>query len=232
MLFSLDFRNGKLGDDGGVIPGAAAAIAGLKGVARVLIAAHEHGAGCIIEHPVSRRAGSPFAIPGRERHSTMWDTDVGKALTKVLGLVSIFGDQCPPPSNALHQKTTQWSVTKYWLVPASKDLNLKCNHPKNSHGTLRSPATATTVFATADTGVYTGGLCKVLVRVSLEGQKARVADLKSTLELSSVSCRRLVQNRLLPPVLLRLPAAEAPPLIPPHHPPSIGPSSMLRGPTH
>ena len=29
------------------------------------------GSGIIIEHPVSRAKGSPFAIPGRELHSTM-----------------------------------------------------------------------------------------------------------------------------------------------------------------
>ena len=125
-----------------------------------------------MEHPVSRRKGSRFAIPGRELHSTMWDTSVLIALNEVMQFTSICGDLCPPPLNGSSQKTTNWMATRHWVLPVSKRLNKTCSHPAGTHKTLRSEADATTIFATAETGVYSSGVCKELVLVALGGASA------------------------------------------------------------
>jgi hypothetical protein len=172
VLFSTLFPDGKRDAHGRVIAGAAEVIKGLDNMCTVLLAGHSHGAGVLVEHPVSRRKGSRFAIPGRELHSTMWDTSVLIALNEVMQFTSICGDLCPPPLNGSSQKTTNWMATRHWVLPVSKRLNKICSHPAGTHKTLRSEADATTIFATAETGVYSSGLCKELVLVALEGASA------------------------------------------------------------
>ena len=150
ILFSTRFPDGKRDAQGRVIDGAADVIKGLESMCNILLAGHSHGAGVLVEHPVSRKKGSRFAIPGREFHSTMWDTSVMIALNEVMQFTSIFGDLCPPPLNGSSQKTTNWMATRHWVVAASKRLNKLCPHPVGTHKSLRSDANETTNFATAE----------------------------------------------------------------------------------
>lgn len=105
----------------------------------------------------------------------MWDTAVMTALNEVMRFTSNYGDLCPPLKGP-SQKTTNKAATKYWVQPASKCFNKMCPHPGNAHKSLRSDPDATTVFATAETGVYTSGLCRELVLVAMEGEASRARN--------------------------------------------------------
>ena len=54
----MDFPDRKCDGHGRVIDGAAAVIASFENRCKILLAAHSHGAGVLVEHPVSRREGS------------------------------------------------------------------------------------------------------------------------------------------------------------------------------
>ena len=56
---------------------------------KICRAAMSHGAHVVIENPVARGAGSQYAIPGRENHSSLWDY---------------------PPKRLAHQAVVQFQV--------------------------------------------------------------------------------------------------------------------------
>eukprot|EP00962_Isochrysis_galbana_P023507 scaffold7111_cov126-Isochrysis_galbana.AAC.2 len=60
--------------NGAVHPRAAAGNLVLCNCLRIIRAALAHDAAFILESPVSRASGSPYAIAGREKHASMWDT--------------------------------------------------------------------------------------------------------------------------------------------------------------
>ena len=177
ILFSLDFVDGKMGDDGGRLPAATVIIENLEDLGMIMRAAHTGGAGIIIEHPVSRAEGSPFAIPGRERHSTMWDTSVMKKVGIDLAIEHIYGDQCMLGADT--PKTTDWGCTKPFASSAAVVLGKRCDHPSDFHGSLRSDLREKLHFATKTSGVYSSGVCLGLVRVSKEGFLAQAKERSS-----------------------------------------------------
>ena len=57
-------------------------------------AATAHGAAFIFEHPVSRAAHSPYAIPGREKHAAVWDTSFWETFAAQADARYVEFDQC------------------------------------------------------------------------------------------------------------------------------------------
>ena len=180
VIFSNDFPNGVEDADGYVVQDAQAALALWQQVFTVLTEAKSAGTEIILEQPVGRGTGSPFAIPGKEWHTTIFHTDMGAAFAKWAPLSEVHFDQCSPPINAPTQKTTAMHCTsRAYPVVLAAFGSLKCKHPDGHEKSLRTTDSDGVHFNTADPEVYTEGMCRLiayvahlLLRLTQKGQAA------------------------------------------------------------
>jgi hypothetical protein len=90
----LSSPDGFVRDDGAIRSRAAEGNAVLQACLRIALAAASHNAAVAFESPVSRGAGTKYAISGREAHAAMWDTSFWRAFAAQVGDASVDFDQC------------------------------------------------------------------------------------------------------------------------------------------
>ena len=115
--------------------------------------------GCVaFESPVSRAAGSPFAIPGREKHASFWTHPRIGAITRILSLHPVFFDQCM--SGCAAMKTTQLSCTPNLAAALHRNFApLHCDGAHQHASLLGGRDVATGAFPSKATAAYTGDTC-------------------------------------------------------------------------
>ena len=133
---------------------------------------HSHGGKVLIEHPAGHGAHSMWPIKGREKHSTLFDTDIFKAFTKDVPGERCYCDQCMFGADT--RKTTQWYCNEAAYAGASKYLSVQCSeentedHPyphtaslvgKDEHGAWKSKGSET----------YKPPLCRAIALAILDG---------------------------------------------------------------
>ena len=133
---------------------------------------HSHGGKILIEHPAGHGAHSMWPIKGREKHSTLFDTDIFKAFTKDVPGERCYCDQCMFGADT--RKTTQWYCNEAAYAGASKYLSVQCSeentedHPyphtaslvgKDEHGAWKSKGSET----------YKPPLCRAIALAILDG---------------------------------------------------------------
>ena len=140
----------------------------------------------IIEQPVWRGAGSPHAIPGKEWHTTIFHTSIGKSAVSKMELKEIPFDQGAEPINVSSQKTTSlWCTKKVFPLVMNKFGSLKTSMKA---GSLSKPRLGESgAFSTAGSEVYTPAMCEMLAEVAHELLKTR----RSWAEVVSSPSRRL-----------------------------------------
>ena len=94
-----------------------------------------HGGHVIVENPVHRGAGSQFAIPGREQHSSLWQYPPMVAFSQKHDMrVTVF-DQCRCGADSM--KTTQLLSSPSVHEHVHRRLApLMCNHTHGEHAKL------------------------------------------------------------------------------------------------
>ena len=118
-----------------------------------------HGGFSFYESPVSRAAHSPFAIPGREDHASMWDDE---ALSDHLeaGLYEhLVFDQCCTRDHPCVQKTTQLSATRRLAAALRKRfMHLRCRLPSSQHVSVPGGPRADGTFASEELSRYSSDM--------------------------------------------------------------------------
>ena len=172
VLFNKDYPDGDVDAAGEVKPEAKEALL-MWGICFFLMeAACKAEAEVIIEQPVWRGAGSPHAIPGKEWHSTIFHTEVGKKAVSSMQLKEIPFDQGAEPINAPTQKTTSlWCTKKVYPLVMNKFGSLKTTMQS---GTLKTPRqNESGAFSTSGSEAYPPAMCELLAEVAHELLKKR-----------------------------------------------------------
>ena len=119
-----------------------------------------------------RGAGSPHAIPGKEWHTTIFHTSIGRNAVSKMELKEIPFDQGTEPINAPTQKTTSlWCTPKVFPHVMNKFGSLKTSMQA---GSLNKPRLSESgAFSTAGSKAYTPAMCKMLAEVAHELLKTR-----------------------------------------------------------
>ena len=87
VIFNSDYPDGIKDESGVIVPEAKAALDLWMIVFTLLeVAVEKCECEVIIEQPVKRGGNSPFAIPGKKWHTTVYDTTIGKKAIEVLKL--------------------------------------------------------------------------------------------------------------------------------------------------
>ena len=107
----------------------------LDGAIAAADAVAAHGGVFVFEHPVPRGEGSDFAMPGREKHASMFDDPAMKALIQRHGATHTDFDLCRV--GAMHVKTTRLCSSPT-IAPHVAQLfgHLTCNCP-GGHAPMR-----------------------------------------------------------------------------------------------
>jgi hypothetical protein len=169
VILNSDHPDGIKDERGVIVPEAKAALNLWMIVFTLLdVAVAKCGCKVIIEHPVKRGGNSPFAIPGKEWHTTVYDTSIGKKAIEVLKLKVVPFDQGAPPINASTQKTTSFHCTpKIYPLVMRKFGSLKVS-PMLGKSLKGGADRAGVQFATKGSEVYTPGMCKMIVELAQE----------------------------------------------------------------
>ena len=132
----------------------------------------------IIEQPVKRGGNSPFAIPGKKWHTTVYDTTIGKKAIEVLKLKEVPFDQGAPPINASTQKTTSFHCTpKIFPLVMRRFGSLKVSPMLGK--SLKGGADGMQ-FATKGSEVYTTGMCKMIADLTQEYTRLLLSSTSET----------------------------------------------------
>ena len=110
VLFDLDSPDGILDEDGELPMEVAMALNDVRFLAALFRATKGTTKVLILEHPASQAEGSPYAAPGRERHSTISDTSIMRAVRDELELEMVHTEQ--GASGAKTRKPTTLLGTK------------------------------------------------------------------------------------------------------------------------
>ena len=183
-VFDIHFPDGKLDDRGELLPDAATAINMLSACASLCRAGHEkakqrgHKFELLFEHPVARTKGSAHAIPGREVHSTMWDTKIFKELKRDTSMTHIVFAQCADIIGAPQQKMTRIEGTLGVISALRPDLQTAiCPGVSDTHQHISLKGkTADGRYATQGSEAFNAKLCHILARgwgAALQGSNAR-----------------------------------------------------------
>ena len=124
--------------DGSLPPQVIAANAMADLAAHAMRACHSHGGFFIAEAPVSRGQGSPFAIPGREKHTAPLDHPSLRTLTADAHAFTMYLDQCRtrPDPTLCPQKTTALLASPGAEIVRQLFGPLVCNHPRGTHPSM------------------------------------------------------------------------------------------------
>ena len=188
VIFNSDHPDGIRDERGAMVPEAKEALKLWTIVFTLLeVAVHVAKCGCeiMIEQPVKRGGSSPFAIPGKEWHTTVYDTSIGKKAIEVLKLKEVPFDQGAPPINASTQKTTSFHCTpKIYPLVMRKFGALKVSPML---GKSLKGGTASGEYATKGSEVYTPGMFKMIAEVTHEFAKQRLHSSEAARFSSHVS---------------------------------------------
>ena len=186
VLFNSDYPDGDVDANGEVKPEAKEALLMWSICFFLMEAASQADAEVMIEQPVWRGAGPPHAIPGKEWHTTIFHTSIGKNAVNKMELKGIPFDQGAEPINAPTQKTTSlWSTPKVFPLVMNKFGSLKMSIQT---GSLNKPRVSESgAFSTAGSEEFTSTMCKMLAEVAQELLKTR----RSWAEIVSTPPNRL-----------------------------------------
>ena len=143
-------------------------------VIRVMGSALSHAAHVIVEHPVARGEGSQFAIPGREKHSTLWDVTVMRKFAATHNMRAVVFDKCR--TGAGTQKTTQLMCSTSVYDSVHDRLgHLMCNHEFGTHASVIGSAQVNadgSRFSTKQTERFTSEMNRQLAESFLDPRNA------------------------------------------------------------
>ena len=124
-------------------------------------AACEHGGEVMFESPVSRDAGSPHSIEGREDHASMWSYPALNTFAARQRMRGVTFDRC--------RTGLKWQKTTYLLATPrlASELHLEFAHLVCDHGehkVLPGPRGADDKYESEESAEYSGEMCARIAR--------------------------------------------------------------------
>ena len=128
-----------------------------------------HGGFAFFESPVSRAKHSPFAIPEREDHASMWDDLVLQDHLEAGQYEHLYFDQCCTREHPCVQKTTKLSATKR-LAGALRPrfVQLRCQLPASQHKQVQGGPNSDGRFASEALSRYSSRMNQLIAEAIVD----------------------------------------------------------------
>ena len=142
----------------------------IRCAAEAMMACFAHGGEFGAETPAHRRAGTPDAMPGCEKHACMYDTPSFKLLIASSGAEDITIDQCeyldsPAAAHETGPKATSMLFSPGLLPLAEPRFRgRRCTHARGTHKAIRG-ANASGTYMSVGTQRYSARLCEAIAGV-------------------------------------------------------------------